>query len=444
MLLKFKIDNYKSFGDEACLSMIPAPKQKGHDYSILKQTINNKEIKCLSTSVIYGPNASGKTNIIGATDTFREIILRGHIKNVPENFSPNTAIYNLELIPNKKISNKPVNFFISFVENDIKFDYYLSMDIGNFLNVNYQRCILTETLHINDNMIFNRNNTSIDFGDVKNIKQYTSLPNIESSILEIAKNSLNDTELFLTNGFKVVISQQLVKILTNWVKDKFIVIYRANSLEIIANFVNPKSNTILIEKTLNKATKEFGVTSNNLGYVASNEDSETQSKLYSIFEDIDEKFTMINANVFESYGTIRFMNLFPLIIHAILTGGTLIIDEFDASIHPMALISIINIFHNDNLNKKSAQLIFNTHNPIFLNSNLFRRDEIKFVEREDNEFSTLYALSDFGTVGDNGVRKNDDYMKNYFISRYGAINDIDFTPIFEDLVKQEGDTHEIT
>ena len=52
------------------------------------------------------------------------------------------------------------------------------------------------------------------------------------------------------------------------------------------------------------------------------------------------------------------------------TGGTLIVDEFDASIHPMALMSIINIFHNDDINIHNAQLIFNTHNPIFLNSNL--------------------------------------------------------------------------
>ena len=73
------------------------------------------------------------------------------------------------------------------------------------------------------------------------------------------------------------------------------------------------------------------------------------------------------AEVFESYGTIRFINLFPVVLRAIATGGTLVVDEFDASIHPMALMSIINVFHNDDINKKRAQLIFNTHNPIFLN-----------------------------------------------------------------------------
>ena len=102
------------------------------------------------------------------------------------------------------------------------------------------------------------------------------------------------------------------------------------------------------------------------------------------------------------------------------------VDEFDASIHPMALMSIINVFHNDDVNIHHAQLVFNTHNPIFLNSNLFRRDEIKFVERDDDTHdSVLYALSDFGTTGDKGVRKHEDYMSKYFISQYGAIKDID-------------------
>src|SRR5690606_27940180 len=113
---------------------------------------------------------------------------------------------------------------------------------------------------------------------------------------------------------------------------------------------------------------------------------------------------IIAAESFESYGTIRFIYMFPAIMAVILRGGTLVVDEFDASLHPMALMSMINIFHNDELNKKNAQLIFNTHNPIFLNSNLFRRDEIKFVERDDHTFcSTHYSLSDFGTSGESGV-----------------------------------------
>lgn len=69
--------------------------------------------------------------------------------------------------------------------------------------------------------------------------------------------------------------------------------------------------------------------------------------LCSIFKD---KNKAMPIDMFESYGTIRFINIFPLVISAILNGGTLVVDEFDASLHPMALMSIINIFHNDEIN----------------------------------------------------------------------------------------------
>lgn len=93
----------------------------------------------------------------------------------------------------------------------------------------------------------------------------------------------------------------------------------------------------------------------------------------------NKKTTAVAADIFESYGTIRFINMFPLVIKAMQTGGTLVVDEFDASIHPMALMSIINVFHNDDVNIHHAQLIFNTHNPIFLNSNLSEETRLSLL-----------------------------------------------------------------
>lgn len=91
MLLEFKTKNYKSFAEEASFSMIAAPKQKGLDYSLMKTRVKGKEIKALSSSVIYGLNAAGKTNIIGSMDVLRAIVLRGNIRNSEEKSSPNPA-----------------------------------------------------------------------------------------------------------------------------------------------------------------------------------------------------------------------------------------------------------------------------------------------------------------------------------------------------------------
>lgn len=438
MLLEFKAKNYKSFKDELIFSMIPAPKQKGLDYSILNEKIGKNLYKGLSTAIIYGSNASGKTNIIGAMDTFKNIVLRGNIRN-DEKDTPNPASAALELIPNNICKEpNPVEFSVKFIEKDMVVEYAFSMDIGTFLDLEYDRKIIKESLKINEKLLFNREE-ELEICSLDLIEDYlvNEFEEYAKGVIAIAKNNLNNEELFLMNGFRNMFSSKIANIISDWLSNKFMVIYRADSMQLIRKFADPKKKSVYIEKTVNEAAELFGINSNAIGYVI-DEESE-KARLSSIFE-TTEKNTAIPAEVFESYGTIRFVNMFPLVVNALLNGGTLIVDEFDASIHPMALMNVINIFHNDEINKKHAQLIFNTHNPIFLNANLFRRDEIKFVERDDDTHcSSHYSLSDFGTSGKSGVRKNEDYMKNYFIDRYGAIKDIDFTPIFESLLKDRNE-----
>jgi len=436
MLLEFKTKNYKSFFEEADLIMTAAPKQKGLDYSLCREKVKGKEIRGLSTSVLYGPNASGKTNIISAMDVLRAIVLRGNIRNTEEQMMPNPAAANLELIPNNQYGDdEPVEFVIEFTEGGYRIRYELFIYLGAFMATEAKRRVVREVLAVNGEMIFERND-HLMVGTLKPIADYMQNDSSDN-LLEIAERGLNPEELFLVNGFRLLYSGTFAKLITDWFANKFMVICRADSIQLIKRFSDPQKATIYIEKTTNDAAKIFGINSNAVGYVVADDESET--RLCSIFNRLkNKKNVAIAADIFESYGTIRFITIFPLVIKALLTGAVLIVDEFDASIHPMALNSIINVFHNDDINVKHAQLIFNTHNPIFLNSNIFRRDEIKFVEREeDTNKSILYALSDFGTTGDKGVRKHEDYMKNYFVGRYGAIKDIDFTPIFEELLTRE-------
>ena len=111
MLLEFKTKNYKCFKDKAVFSMTPAPKQKGLDYSLLTQAAGKKDYTALCSSVVYGANAAGKSNIVSAIQTFKSIVLHGNINNVPENF-PNAAENTLELIPNNSLpADKPEPFF---------------------------------------------------------------------------------------------------------------------------------------------------------------------------------------------------------------------------------------------------------------------------------------------------------------------------------------------
>lgn len=365
MLLQFRVENYKSFVDEAVFSMEAAPKQKGLDYSLSEFKYKKRTIKALSASVIYGPNAAGKTNVIGAMDTFRSIVLRGNVRNSVEKGSPNPASESLELIPNNTLKeSKPVSFGVTFLECGLLIQYDVTVDLGRFLDDSYARKILSENLKVNGADIFNRSDM-LEIQNLNVIKDYLadSADLNEGGINRIALNSLNREELFLVNGFKLLYSQNLVKLITDWFTNKFMVICRADSLQLIKRFSDPQKPTVYIEKTTNSAAKAFGINSNAVGYVTGDDDS--GAKLCSIFKDEDnKKIATMAAEQFESYGTIRFITIFPLVLKAILTGSTLVVDEFDASIHPMALMNIINIFHNNDINIHHAQLIFNSHNRI--------------------------------------------------------------------------------
>ena len=432
MLLEFKMKNFKSFRNEVDFKMTPA-RIKDLEYSLITKKIKGNDVKALSSAAIYGPNSSGKTNLIGGMEVFRSIILSGNIMNKENITTPNTAVNNLELIPNVRSNEKePVSFYIKFVSQDLMIEYRISIELGNFLEPHYDRKIVEEALNINNVLIYERTN-QLKIGKIEEIKDYL-IENFSNDTAEkIAKTNLDDKELFLNGMFKTLYSKKIYDIIYKWFREKFRIIYHADKMcitPIIAS--NSKEKKYYIDRTLNKALKDFGLTSENIAYPI-NRDKE-QTDPFSMVK-LDDGTVVLPAEVFESFGTIRFLNIFPLILMAIKTGATLAIDELDASIHPMAIMNIINIFHNDEINKKGAQLIFNTHNPIFLNNSLLRRDEIKFVEKELNG-SIHYSLSDFKTNGEKGVRNSEDYMKNYFINKYGAIRNIDFSNVFYNM---EGD-----
>ncbi len=429
MLLEFRMKNFKSFKEEIIFKMQSAP-IKDLEYSLIIKTIKGKEIKALPTSVIYGPNASGKTNLIGGMEVLRAIVLKGSIFN-NENFScPNFAVDKLELIPNvDSDKNKSIEFGIKFIVNELLIDYSLAINIGEFLDLNYDRKITSEILYINEKMIYERRDNNVQFGKDNEIKEFL-IENFSKSVLENISVNLDSKELFLNGIFKTLYSKKLYDIIINWFKDKFMIIYHADKMSISPIIDDyDKNKKYYINKNLNNILKEFGLSSEKIGYPLNKDEEHT---IPLSFIKTNNKQVVLPSEFYESFGTLRFLNIFPIILSVLNDGATLVMDELDASIHPMAIMSIIKIFHNNEINIKGAQLIFNTHNPIFLNNTLFRRDEIKFVEKEDKR-STLYSLSDFKTNGKNGVRNSEDYMKNYFINKYGAIKNIDFSEYLKNM-----------
>lgn len=442
MLLEFKMKNFKSFRNLVEFKMMPAQKIKDLEYSLLKEEANGKEEKALSSSVIYGPNSSGKTNLIGGLQVFKAIVLRGNIKDADDLTSINVARDKLRFIPHiDSKENEPTYFYTKFLTNNMIIEYSITFITENlFSKESENRKILEEKLDVDGNNIYIRNE-KIKIENLEYLKIKELL--IENFHEEVANDIINSNiepqELLLNVMFKTLYSKKLYEIIINWFQDKLQIVYHADKIHYTPNYeskidIKNSNKKLYSNLQINEAVKEIGLTSEKIAYPIT--DKKDLIFPVSIIKTENEKDIVIPAEVFESFGTVRLLDILPLIMAAMKKGATLLVDELDASLHPMIIMSFIKIFHNDEINKNGAQLIFNTHNPIFLNKNLFRRDEIKFVEKEEKE-SILYSLSDFGTSGKNGVRNGENYLKNYFINKYGAITDVDFSDIFEKYMNQE-------
>lgn len=431
MLVNFKVKNYKSYKKETLFSMLKAPRIRDLSYSLLKQKIKNKQFDVLCSSVLYGPNASGKSNILDAMNTLKSIVLQGHIKNT-QAIGKATAQSNLELIPFIFTESEPINFNIEFITNNIHYCYDLAIDIGGFLSSLNKREVVYESLSINYKKVFERKLNEIVLLDV--IKEFKDdfIDDLDTDkLIQMFNETLVEDSIFLTNGFKNIskrFSQEIIK----WFESKLVIIPRLEGTFSLPIFEDKK---VYIDNFVNNIAKQSGISGSDIAYIK-DESSRTQT-VSLIKKDLEsDKGIFIPVNVIESYGTERIIQLMPIIFNVLQSGSVLAVDELDVALHPMLMMNIISIFHNDEININKAQLIFNTHNPIYLNNAIFRRDEIKFVEKElDSHESILYSLSDFGTKGENGVRNTTDYIKNYFMNKYGAIVNIDYSDIFKQAMK---------
>jgi AAA15 family ATPase/GTPase len=125
---------------------------------------------------------------------------------------------------------------------------------------------------------------------------------------------------------------------------------------------------------------------------------------------------VFELNEDESKGTKKFFAMSAPILDTLQNGKILIIDELDASLHPILTQHLIKLFHDKDINKKNAQLIFATHDTNLLKPELFRRDQIWLTEKDHYGATTIYSLAQF-----KNVRKQEDFEKQYIQGKYGAI-----------------------
>ena len=193
------------------------------------------------------------------------------------------------------------------------------------------------------------------------------------------------------------------------------------------------------------AFKKGQIVNQKIGFMAETDNDElSMCSMYQVplrkDEQPQKKYAIsmiVDSELMESRGTIHLIRLLQPFIDVLDNGGVIVLDEMDASLHFEIVVSLIRIFNNKDINKNNAQLIFNTHNPIYLDGELLRHDQIVMVEKRRNDMvSEIYSLADYK------LRPEERILKNYLNGKYGALPHMDLEIAFKHILEREANNLE--
>lgn len=411
MLLRFGVQNHLSFNDRAELSMI-ASSLKDTEAGLI-DCIALTDEKILPVAVIYGANASGKSNFVSALSHMTAAVLHSHSKGDPEG-----GLNHYPFALDQSKFEEPSSFDIDFVIDNVRYGYGFDAT---------KKAFTGEWLYMfkgnHRTKIFERNEEKFSFGrKLKGRNKVISeLTRPNSLFLSAAAQNGHDQLGKIAGFFQSLRSDRRIEIpgvvvasqLTQGDVDNRVirflnkvgtgvVDYRKQSVE-----VSPK--IVEFQKIMVKALQKM------TGQEIESPKLDSDSFVIELAHhdcDGDKVFFDLNR---ESAGTRRLLLLLGRVFRALDRGAVLVIDELDASLHTQACEAILALFESSEINVNGAQLIATTHDTTLLQSKSLRRDQVWFVEKDESGGSRLYPLSDIRT------RKGDNIEKGYLQGRFGAM-----------------------
>ncbi|MCF6357930.1 MAG: ATP-binding protein [Draconibacterium sp.] len=402
MIIEVRLSNFFSIKEEIVLDL-RAANIKSRNAKALKNNLTKfKKTDVLKTVVIYGANASGKSNIIKAIRFCSMMVLNSHNHN--EN-----ALFNFKKFKFGNSDKKLSNYFIRFVCNEIEYEYAFSLMQNN---------IITESLHFYPKgritKIFTRDER---LGKFK--KDKYSFGNVIKRPLDVAENTSNKT-LYISRASQM--DRDIAKDVFNFFNNTFILGYIGHNAPQIESLFNKYKKQLLealiiadsdiIDIKIRK-TKQQGKNFNaNLEDLTLSVEDVIQDTLQiKTFHKADPNvgFDLISE---ESDGTKKLFVIMLNILDIVTNNKILLIDEIGESLHTDIIEYIFNLFRAGN----KAQLICTTHNTIFLNLTKFRKDQIYFVNKKEDASTDLYSLYDYSDF-----RDTMDLEKAYLQGRFDAV-----------------------
>lgn len=433
MLIQCTIENFLSFKEKTTFSMVKGNQRKHNNHII--EPVGNDFVKALKAGIIYGANASGKSNFVKSLNFIQGLIVDGTSSDQIINRKPFALDSNS--------TKKPSEFTFNFCTNNKCYSYGISFDSKKILHE-----WLFEITKTSDKLLFERhsenNEQNFSFG-----KWIVELSAEDRQFIEFIAKGTRTNQPFL----KESVDRQIDKFVSplNWFKNSLQIIFPNTQLNIgrylfenedsfndlisllkdfgtgvvdfelknidINNFIPEKIRSDIENKlTVGDIVSIVEVGGKEKKFVRKNDLSNELEGLLLVLmhRGNDENNPPIQIDPKdESDGTIRLIDLIPILLQLKDDSKVFIVDEFDRSIHPNLSYKFLKLFLEEV--KSNNQLIFTTHEENLLDLDLLRRDEIWFIEKDYYGASHMYSLEEFQPRYDKDIRKG------YLQGRFGAI-----------------------
>lgn len=409
MLIEFRVCNFRSFRDQQVLSLVAAKDTTLSDLNTMPSGISAAP-SLLRSVVLYGPNASGKSNVIKAMEYMKAVVAQS------ASIAPDRTFRVAPFLLDKNSSIKPTDFEITLIIDGVRYQYGFGLT-KNRITHEY----LLAYRSAKPQKWFERT-----FDPISEKYTYEF-----SSFLRGKKDSWRDAtranSLFLSMA--VLLNSEQLKPIYDWFHTEMVVINETSTLnqDFSVKRLQESDGKAEICEFLTAADISISeidvVTQKKSGHIVTfngevetpsikKEDKDVQELRFKHeTEEGDAIFELAD----ESTGTRNLLFLAGPVLDILRKGRTLIVDELDTSLHPLLVRRLVELFNNPSSNPSNAQLIFSTHDTSLLDNTLFRRDQIWFVEKDKSQASSLYPLSDFSP------RKNEAFEIGYLTGRYGAL-----------------------
>lgn len=431
MLIEFKFKNYRSFRDEATLSMEAAGLG-----AYKNSLISFHALKLLPGVAIYGKNGGGKSNVIRAFWLAVQFI-----KNAQRTQHEKAKIPVIPFALNDYSCDEPTEFSFIYTIDDIKYWYSFSAT---------KEKIVKESLYHAPKgqkaMVFCRDYQSFRFTEDKAKRKLISETIAPNQLFFSMACTMNDSvciramrwfreQIYFSRDYSDIPKQLLdysndanmLKAIAEYARAADFGIenmqFEINSKEVKDDLRLPEDIPESIKTALIQFMHILSETSNN---------SEVRLQMNEVQATSIHPGVNANGDIGsyslklsdESDGTRRLMSIAPAIESVLSKGGLLIIDEIERELHPMLVEFVVAKFQSKKTNPNNAQIIFTTHNTELLNMELLRKDQLYFADKSAGEgVSDLYSISEFQT------RTTENVRKSYLLGKYGATPGIEIEEV---------------